>query len=162
MRTNLPLWFSLISAVAGCERDATIPQVLQRLDHLRIESRITASPSPRKPSHPDQVGVASYYATGSDALTAAHPTLPMGTMVRVTNQRNHRSVVVEVTDRGPYVKKRIIDLSTTAAKVLDMVEAGLVPVRVQRLPDYVRPEAGPRRRWYRAGRRHRRPEPLAD
>ncbi len=69
------------------------------------------------------------------ALTAAHRTLRMGTMVRVTNERNGRSVVVRINDRGPFGKRtRIIDLSEAAAKQLDMIEAGVVPVTLEVLP----------------------------
>jgi rare lipoprotein A len=67
-----------------------------------------------------------------NALTAAHRTLPMGTRVRVTNERNGRSVVVRINDRGPYGKRtRIIDVSEAAARQLGMIEAGVVPVRVE-------------------------------
>jgi rare lipoprotein A len=65
------------------------------------------------------------------AMTAAHKTLPMGTRVRVTNQRTGRSVVVRINDRGPYAKGRIIDVSRAAAEVLGMVRAGVVPVTVE-------------------------------
>ncbi len=65
------------------------------------------------------------------ALTAAHRTLPMGTRVRVTNLRNGKSVVVRINDRGPYSKGRIIDVSFAAARVLDMIDAGVVPARVE-------------------------------
>jgi rare lipoprotein A len=69
------------------------------------------------------------------ALTAAHRTLRMGTMVRVTNERNGRSVVVRINDRGPFGKRsRIIDLSEAAAKQLEMIEAGVVPVTLEVLP----------------------------
>lgn len=68
-----------------------------------------------------------------NAMTAAHRTFPMGTRVRVTNLRNGRSVVVRINDRGPYSKGRIIDLSEAAARKLDMIEAGVVPVRLERL-----------------------------
>jgi rare lipoprotein A len=69
------------------------------------------------------------------ALTAAHRTLKLGTRVRVTNQKNGRSVVVRINDRGPYGNKgRIIDLSEAAAKQLDMIEAGVVPVTLEVLP----------------------------
>ncbi len=69
------------------------------------------------------------------ALTAAHRTLRMGTMVRVTNERNGRSVVVRINDRGPYGNhSRIIDLSEAAARRLDMIEAGVVPVTLEVLP----------------------------
>lgn len=66
-----------------------------------------------------------------NAMTAAHRTLPMNTRVRVTSKRNGRSVVVRINDRGPYGRGRIIDLSEAAAKQLDMIDAGVVPVRVQ-------------------------------
>lgn len=64
------------------------------------------------------------------ALTAAHKTLPFGTIVKVTNLRNGKSVKVRINDRGPFVEGRIIDLSKGAAKKLDMVKAGVVPVRL--------------------------------
>jgi rare lipoprotein A len=64
-------------------------------------------------------------------LTAAHRTLPFGTMVRVTNTRNGKSVVVRINDRGPYGPKRIIDLSYAAAQQLDMINAGVAPVTLE-------------------------------
>lgn len=66
-------------------------------------------------------------------LTAAHKTLPLPSLVRVTNLDNGRSVVVTVNDRGPFVKDRIIDLSYAAAKELDIVQAGTGRVEVQAL-----------------------------
>jgi len=63
-------------------------------------------------------------------LTAAHPTLPLGTMVRVTNLHNGRAVVVRVNDRGPVVPGRIIDLSYNTARVLDFKAQGLQRVRL--------------------------------
>jgi rare lipoprotein A len=90
-----------------------------------------------------QVGVASYYdskfenhktAGGerfkADALTAAHRTLPLGTMVRVTNLTNHRSVVVRINDRGPFSERRIIDLSPAAAQELGILDHGVMHVRL--------------------------------
>lgn len=66
------------------------------------------------------------------AMTAAHRTLRMGTMVKVTNERNGRSVVVRINDRGPFGNRsRIIDLSEAAARKLDMIEAGVVPVTLE-------------------------------
>lgn len=68
-------------------------------------------------------------------LTAAHRTLPFGTRVRVTNTRNGRSVEVRINDRGPFGGHgRIIDLSEAAARRLDMIAAGVVPVIVEVLP----------------------------
>lgn len=62
------------------------------------------------------------------AHTAAHKTFPMNTMVRVTNRENGRSTVVRINDRGPFVEGRIIDLSNTAAREIDMVAKGTAPV----------------------------------
>ena len=64
-------------------------------------------------------------------LTAAHPTLPLGTHLLVTNLKNGRSVQVRVNDRGPRAPGRIIDLSYAAAEMLGYVQAGLIPVHVQ-------------------------------
>ncbi len=65
------------------------------------------------------------------AMTAAHKTLPMNTMVRVTNKRNGRSVVVRINDRGPFVSGRIVDLSYTAGKRIGIDKTGTAPVRLQ-------------------------------
>jgi peptidoglycan lytic transglycosylase len=64
-------------------------------------------------------------------LTAAHPTLPFGTQVRVTNPKNGRSVVVRINDRGPYVGARIIDLSRKAAELIGMESRGVGRVRLE-------------------------------
>jgi rare lipoprotein A len=74
-------------------------------------------------------------------LTAAHRTLPFETMVRVTNLNNGKSTVVRITDRGPFVDNRIIDLSFAAAQEVDSVGPGIVPVRVEVLGG-VDPTAG--------------------
>ncbi|OBQ52441.1 septal ring lytic transglycosylase RlpA family protein [Halodesulfovibrio spirochaetisodalis] len=63
-------------------------------------------------------------------MTAAHKNLPFGTMVRVTNKTNKRSIVVRVNDRGPFVKGRVIDLTYTAAKKLGMLGPGTAPVKI--------------------------------
>jgi rare lipoprotein A len=64
-------------------------------------------------------------------LTAAHRTLPFGSKVKVTDLRNHRSVVVTITDRGELFPERVIDLSLAAAKELQMVKMGVDPVRLE-------------------------------
>jgi rare lipoprotein A len=64
-------------------------------------------------------------------FTAAHRTLPFGSKVKVTNLRNHRSVVVTVTDRGVLFPERVIDLSWAAAKELDMLKMGVDPVKLE-------------------------------
>lgn len=86
-------------------------------------------------------GMASYYGYRSktangemmnpNAMTAAHKTLPFGTRVRVTNTRTGNSVVVRINDRGPFIRGRIIDVSTGAARALGMIGSGVAPVTVE-------------------------------
>jgi rare lipoprotein A len=118
-----------------------------------------------------QEGTASYYApkfegkrTASgevfhlDSLTAAHKLLPFGTRLRVTNQKNGKSVVVRVNDRLPGSSKRVIDLSYAAAQQVEMLREGLVRVKIEantvaqmnRLVDYFegKPHPGLRLRRY--------------
>ena len=104
-------------------------------------------PAPPPPAASfSQVGDASYYgkkfedhktANGerfdSQAFTAAHRTLPIGTIVRVTNLKNQRSVEVRINDRGPFSRKRIIDLSPAAAKALGIHDQGVMRVKVEAL-----------------------------
>lgn len=66
-----------------------------------------------------------------NGLTAAHRSLPFGTRVRVTNQRNGRNVVLRINDRGPFTGGRIIDVSRAAAQALGMVRSGTAPVTVE-------------------------------
>jgi len=74
-------------------------------------------------------------------LTAAHRTLPFDTKVRVTNLSNGKSTIVRITDRGPFVEGRIIDLSMAAAREIDSVGPGVVPVRIEVL-SAIDPTAG--------------------
>lgn len=64
-------------------------------------------------------------------LTAAHRTLPLGTKVKVTNTRTSKSVKVRITDRGPFISGRIVDLSEKAARRLDFIKAGVIPVELK-------------------------------
>ena len=66
-----------------------------------------------------------------NAFTAAHRTLPFGTRVRVTNKKNGKSVQVRINDRGPFGGRAIIDLSRAAARDLDMISDGIVPVHLE-------------------------------
>ena len=97
-----------------------------------------------------QVGLASWYGPGfqgnptangevfdQNRLTAAHRRLPLGSTVTVTNLDNGKKVTVEINDRGPYVDGRVIDLSKAAARRLDMVEDGVVKVRISASRDQV-------------------------
>lgn|SRR5487761_124775 len=89
-------------------------------------------------------GVASWYgkefegdptasgeAFNMDDLTAAHPNLPLGTEIKVTNLRNHRSLVLRINDRGPFVPGRMLDVSRAAAGRLGFVARGLAHVRIE-------------------------------
>ena len=109
-----------------------------------IMSLLFFSACQEKPQPYTQTGEASYYArmlegrpTASgttyrkDSLTAAHRTLPLGTVVKVTNLENNSEVTVEINDRGPYAKNRIIDLSRAAAKELQMMEGGTAEVKLE-------------------------------
>ena len=93
---------------------------------------------------PFEVGIASWYGPGfhghqtasgvkydQNLMTAAHKTLPLGTVVRVTNLSNDKQVEVCINDRGPYVKGRVIDLSAGAARALEMKHQGIARVRVE-------------------------------
>jgi len=91
-----------------------------------------------------ETGIASWYGPpyhnrrGSNgeiydmhAMTAAHRTLPLGSIVRVVNLDTKASVVVRITDRGPFVEGRVIDLSKAAAEKIDMLQKGTMPVRLE-------------------------------
>lgn len=95
-----------------------------------------------------ETGLASFYSnafegrtTSSGAIfsnsefTAAHRTLPFGTEVKVTNLENNKSVMVTITDRGPFIGDRIIDLSQAAASALEFIDRGVVEVRLEAVTD---------------------------
>lgn len=107
-----------------------------------------------------EVGIASWYGPpynnrkGADgtvydqnAMTAAHRELPMGSIVRVTNLSNNQSVFVRITDRGPFVDGRIIDLSLAAAKAVDLYRPGTAKVRVEAYAPPERPDVAPGGKW---------------
>lgn len=104
---------------------------------------VTVSPTPWNVTS-TTTGRASWYGPGfhgrrtasgerfnQNAMTAAHRTLPFGTLVRVTNMRNNRQVVVRINDRGPYSHGRILDLSAGAARTIGLDRAGVGPVRLE-------------------------------
>ncbi|MGA9040902.1 MAG: septal ring lytic transglycosylase RlpA family protein [Terriglobales bacterium] len=113
-------------------------------------SSVATAEAIKSHAKPYQVGTASWYgdyfvgkptASGEPYnmydLTAAHPTLPLGSWIKVTNLRNRKVVVVRVNDRGPIVPGRILDLSYGAAQVLQFNGRGLQTVRI----DVVHPQA---------------------
>lgn len=110
-------------------------------------SGCASSLSARSGAGAEEEGLATFYgerhrglptASGErfnpSALTAAHRRLPFGSRVLVTTRDGQRSVVVRINDRGPYGRGRIIDLSLAAARRLEMLRAGVIPVRVRLLP----------------------------
>ena len=109
-----------------------------------VPAQPTGKTIPPGPVKLPQTGQASWYganhqgkqtASGATfdqaALTAAHPSLPFGSKIKVTNLTNGKSVEVEITDRGPSSGNRIIDLSQAAAKALEMVDSGTATVRIE-------------------------------
>ena len=123
---------------SGSAKYAAVPQSLSETKP-GIAKRVSAKPY--------QIGTASWYGRDFEGkptasgepynmydLTAAHPTLPLGTYVKVTNLRNRRVVVVRINDRGPVVEGRIIDVSYSAAKVLKFHTRGVQRVRLDIVP----------------------------
>ncbi len=79
-----------------------------------------------------QQGIASYYHNAHHSgLIAAHRSLPIGTEVRVVNLDNGRKTVVKIVDRGPFIRGRVIDVSTAAAVALGFLQAGVAHVRIE-------------------------------
>jgi peptidoglycan lytic transglycosylase len=148
------------ASLAACAQSSVVSQRSElhptkqaSLERVRTASSIThrrvASVRKHTPfaSHRDagdtkvaKQGVASFYTEGTQTasgerfdthdLTAAHPTLPFGTKLRVTNVSTGRSVTVRINDRGPYVPGRIVDVSHSAAESLGMVEKGIANVKL--------------------------------
>jgi rare lipoprotein A len=117
-------------------------------------------PTPHGKPVSSETGLASWYgppyanhpgADGSiydqNAMTAAHRTLPMGSIVQVTNLANDQSVYVRITDRGPFVDNRILDLSLAAARFIDLYRVGVSKVRVEAYAPPVHPGVDPAGKW---------------
>jgi len=106
----------------------------------RLALAIILAPIATGPVHAE-TGTAAFYSGGRTAsgevtsptgFTAAHRTLPFGTRVLVTNVGNGKTVIVRITDRGPYDRGRIIDVSRAAARELDMIDTGTAIVSIVR------------------------------
>jgi rare lipoprotein A len=120
-------------------RDRTARFVTNRRVAVARAAAASHSASAAKPE-PASQGLASFYTEGTltangekfdtNELTAAHPTLPFGTRLRVTNVTNGQSVTVRINDRGPYVPGRIVDVSRSAAQTLGMLGDGVAKVKL--------------------------------
>ena len=146
------LWVPLLwGGLTACSTRATRPEPPPEPEPAARTQR-PAKPPPARPAPRGEgrafvgEGLASFYGPGlhgnltangerfdQNAMTAAHPTLPLGTVVRVTNLQNGRTVKVRINDRGPYAHGRVIDLSKAAAAALGFKEQGVTPVAIERL-----------------------------
>lgn len=137
----VPLLLPIVCAFATSSASSQIKKHVYMVGQpYRMKGKAYA---PREDLTYDRVGIASWYGPGfhgrrtangetynMHALTAAHPTLPLSTVVRVTNLANDRSITVRINDRGPYAGGRIIDLSHASAKALGFQAQGVARVRV--------------------------------
>ena len=119
------------------------PPVLRRPAHVP-PTKSSVAPAPHAKPIYVETGLASWYgppyhhhkgANGEiydqNALTAAHRTLPLNSVVRVTNESTKHSVMVRITDRGPFIEDRVIDLSLAAAKAVDVWRPGTAMVKIE-------------------------------
>jgi rare lipoprotein A len=138
------------SRVATKSSERTVAHRPASLEHRTIaatnrravdtEKRTASSPKNTAETQTASHGLASFYSTGDQtasgekfnrfAMTAAHPTLPFGTRLRVTNVATGQSVTVRVNDRGPFVRGRVVDVSHSAAEALGMVGNGVAKVKL--------------------------------
>jgi rare lipoprotein A len=145
----------LMVGATGCAAARNTVAMRHVVADSRADSRVDPSADARDDSSADsrddsraETGIASYYgrkfhgrrtASGElfdmDSLTAAHRTLAFGTRVRVTNLENQRDVILVITDRGPFRRGRIVDVSRRAARELGFLSAGTAPVRLEILAD---------------------------
>lgn len=162
-------------ASAGCHKKTAVyvppaPPLIASTAQVPVEPKLGVAEALRKPVAPPpatnrkpdvvEVGLASWYGPpyhnhpGADgtifdknAMTAAHKTLPLGSVARVTNLSNNQSVEVRITDRGPFVGERLIDLSLAAAKATGVYRAGVARVRVEAFLPAPKPGINPGGRW---------------
>src|SRR5271165_285310 len=149
----LALVWCVAIMLAGCAKKRhvtnTAPRVTPSSSRNTASAQRRTSPAPQPPITSEE-GIASWYgipyhgrqaANGEiydmEKMTAAHRTLPFGTWVRVTNLTNGKTTEVRITDRGPFIDGRIIDLSRAAAREIDLLIPGIVQVRV----DVINPAA---------------------
>lgn len=141
---HLAIAATLLAGSAGAAHSNSIAQPWVTEVHVGAapaKKVVTGSLGPKASKSHALDGIASYYWQGQMTasgekfnkrdMTAAHPSLPFGTLVEVTNTRNGKKTVVRINDRGPFKPGRVIDVSEAAAEVLDMTGRGLAPVKLQ-------------------------------
>jgi rare lipoprotein A len=134
-----------LGVAQGPNRSGSVKSITETAIEQSIRQVVV--PPTRASVRPYEVGTASWYGQDFEGkptasgepynmfeLTAAHPSLPLGTLVKVTNLRNRKAVVVRINDRGPVVDGRIIDVSYSAAKVLNFQSRGVQRVRLDVMP----------------------------
>ena len=125
------------ASLASAETVPPLQMLQQELDHEHGRISYYAERFAGRPT-------ASGELFDPDAMTMAHPSLPFGTLVRVTALRTGRSVVLKVNDRGPFHGARIADVSPAAARLLGMIRKGLVRARLEVIDPILSPAAGSR------------------
>lgn len=158
MKTLLAIAMALFSLVAMPQHHRkTTHSHHRRTHHTTVRhtdkaKTATAAPSTQTAAPAAQEGIASFYAKvvkskmangqryHKDSMICAHRTHPFGTLLKVTNLRNNKIVIVKVTDRGPFSRGRIIDLSYGAAEKLGFISSGLTKVRVEVYDGHVNSE----------------------
>ena len=158
MKTLLAIAMALFSLVAMPQHHRkTAHSHHRRTHHTTVRhtdkaKTATAAPSTQTAAPAAQEGIASFYAKvvkskmangqryHKDSMICAHRTHPFGTLLKVTNLRNNKIVIVKVTDRGPFSRGRIIDLSYGAAEKLGFISSGLTKVRVEVYDGHVNSE----------------------
>jgi rare lipoprotein A len=149
MRRTLRLSLLLVmTGIGGCTTQVPPSAPSQPAPQSPPAAPQSSPVAPPQSSTPErfftQTGLASFYGSAHQGkttaggksfdqhdFTAAHRTLPFGTVVRVTDLANGRTVKVEITDRGPHISGRVIDLSSAAARALDMEKSGITRVRLE-------------------------------
>ena len=147
IQSTLPGLLAICMLVAGCShhRRVQVPAPPPPpIEHAPQPYTETLPPPPTSRPRRSQVGIASWYGApyhnargangqiyNQNAFTAAHRTLPLGTVVRVTDLSTRRSVIVTITDRGPFVPGRILDLSRAAAIKIGLYGPGIARVRIE-------------------------------
>ena len=144
---HLAIGSILIALISGCSSSPRYgSEIKSSRVNLSASKKSTSKTKSKRPVNHRKIikGVSSYYAEDFHGkltangevydmygLTAAHKTLPLNTICRVTNLANNKSLILRINDRGPYVKGRILDCSYGAAKKLDFVQQGTTRVKIE-------------------------------